>query len=361
MWNNMWNTIFQELIFKPQFNIFVFFYQLTSQNPIATMVLVAVLFNVLAFKWYLNSYLNGQKRLVLTQDIKNIAHYCVEKRRIIGDKLKPLQKDPVKNQAKILELQKSSSQTLGEQQKVTGELNKKFAIVGNYGLKTALLQIWVSIGLFNVFNLISNGGEISGLYPFLWGTDKVTINPQTANFFGLSLGKGLNENGLIWIAFVNALFSFLACYYLFKIAKRPVSRELTRYEEKIKKQSKLQREKDNQPEIDQEKMQAQMQSLNIYMIPLMSLFFNLTAPINTGVNLYYLCLAVLFLVRVMISDWYYKTHLTAYIQDIYDSGPHYEYEENLERLYSNTMDFTSQTELVVPRSKKQKEFKKTSR
>jgi hypothetical protein len=328
----MWDFIYQELIFKPQFNIFVFFYKITGENAILSMVIVAVAFNLIAFKWNIQSYLNNQKRLVLSQDLKNIAHVFSEKRKSLTEKLQKLQKDPVKNQAKMLEAQKEIGALALEQNAENGILNKKFNIVGNYQLKLSFLQIWLSIGLYNVFNWMSSGGYIPKLYSFLWGTDTFNIVDGVKINGTWSLGKSLAENGLVWIAILNSFFSFLGFYYITKIALRPKSRELTSFEEKQAKAISLRKKTAGEPEVDPEAIAANMLNFNMYIIPAMTLFFNLSPIVNTGVNIYYLFLSLLFLGRSIIVDWYYRKHGVKFTEDIRDTAPHFDYENALKNL-----------------------------
>jgi membrane protein insertase Oxa1/YidC/SpoIIIJ len=336
----MWNFLFNELIYRPQLNIIQLLFNATRDIGYA-MIVIAILFNILAFRWFTKSFLNMQKRLALGQDFKNIQAFFKEKNKLITAKVTDLSKDAVKNETAINELKQKQSVGLFEQQKLTKELNKRFNIVGNYSVKTIFLQLWISIGLFTIFNDITkSGGRLEGLYPQFWNGATTSDFGSIVKAFGnIEIAKNLWQTGLFWLPPVNAFFTFLAMYYSFKYTTRPKVRELTEFEKTHKETQRLQNEKDGVPEIDPEKIAAQSQNLNLIMVPAMSLLFNFSFP--TGLNIYYTFLSILYFVRTIAGDWYYKNHQYQYMVDVMDAGPIFPFEEGITELNKGNYDFSN--------------------
>ena len=135
-------------------------------------------------------------------------------------------------------------------------------------------------------------------------------------------------------------------YYSFKYTTRAKVRELTEFEKTHKETQRLQNEKDGVPDIDAEKIAAQSQNLNLIMVPAMSLFFNFNFP--TGLNIYYTFLSILYFVRTIVGDWYYRNHQMQYMVDVMESGPVFPFEEGIKELTKGNYDFSNtQTELLV--------------
>jgi membrane protein insertase Oxa1/YidC/SpoIIIJ len=342
----MWQFLFDELIYRPQLNIIQYLYNQTKDIGY-TMIIVAIVFNLLAFRWFTKSFLNLQKRAALAQDFKNIQAYFKEKNRLIQEKIKELTKDSVKNEVEINTLNGHLRSALFEQQKLTKSLNQKFNIVGNYSLKTILLQLWISLGLYTIFrDITTNGAALKGLYPAFWGGKEYTDFGQSIKAFGnVDIAKSLTQTGLLWIPVLNALFTFFAMYYSFNYTTKPKVRELTDFEIKQREIIKLKNEKDGVPDIDPEKIAMQSQKLNLIMVPAMSLIFNFALP--TGLNIYYCFLSILFFVRTWLADLYYKNHQYQYMTDILESGPVFPYEESSNELAKGNFDVSNtHSELV---------------
>jgi membrane protein insertase Oxa1/YidC/SpoIIIJ len=333
----MWNFLFSELIYNPQLNLIQFLFNLTSDMGWA-MLIVAILFNLLAFRWFTKSFLNMQKRLALTQDIKNIQHYFKEKNKIITDKIGELSKNSAANELEINELRSKQSSGLFDQQKLMGELNKKFNIQGNYSIKTILLQLWISIGLFTIFkDLVEKKGALTGLYPALWNGQTTTVFGENIKAFGkITLADSLSKAGLMWLPIVNALFTVLAMYYTFKYTQKPKVRETTEFEVSQMDKIKLQNEKDGVPDLDPEKISRQSQLVNMFLVPAMTFSFNYALP--SGLNLYYALLSILYFLRTISADWFYRNHQYQYMLDVVEAGPVFPYEDHINELNKGNFD-----------------------
>ncbi len=333
----MWNFLFSELIYKPQLNIIQFLYNITGDMGWA-MLIVAIFFNLLAFRWFTKSFLNMQKRLALTQDIKNIQHYFKEKNKLITEKIAELSKDTAANEPEINELRTKQNAGVFDQQKLMGELNKKFNIQGNYSLKTILLQLWISIGLFSIFkDLVDKKGMLDGLYAGFWNGQTVTNFGDNIKAFGtITLSDSLQKAGLMWLPIVNAIFTVIAMYYTFKYTQKPKVRETTEFEKTQLVKIKLQNEKDGVPDLDPEKIARQSQLVNMFLVPAMTFTFNFALP--TGLNLYYCLLSILYFLRTIGADWFYRNHQYQYMLDVVEAGPAFPYEEHLNELHDGNFD-----------------------
>jgi membrane protein insertase Oxa1/YidC/SpoIIIJ len=347
----MWNFLFNELIYRPQLNIVQFLFNATKDIGF-TMMFIAIIFNLLAFRWFSKSSLNMQKRLALGQDFKNIQAFFKEKNKVITEKITDLSKDTIKNELEINALKQKQSAGLFDQQKLTKEINKTFNIVGNYQIKTLILQVWISLGLYTIFNDITKtGGRLEGLYPQIWNGATTSDFGSIVKAFGnIEIAKNLWQTGLFWLPVINALFTFLAVYYSFKFTTRAKVRELTEFEKSYKENQKLMNEKDGVPDIDPEKIAAQSQNINLIMVPVMTLVTNFSFP--TGLNIYYTFLSFLFLTRTIVVDWYYRNHQYQYMVDINEAGPLFPFEEGITELNKGNYDFSNtQTEILKTTTK----------
>ncbi|MGL4758465.1 MAG: YidC/Oxa1 family membrane protein insertase [Patescibacteria group bacterium] len=334
---NLWDLFFKEFVYKPQMNFIKFIYDKTGDIGWA-MVITAIFFNILAFRWFTKSFLNMQKRLALMQDIKNIQHYFTEKNKIIDKKISDLIGDREKNQEQIGELSTKKAQAFADQQKLMSELNKRFGIVGNYSLKTILLQLWISIGLFAIFNDISRKTEIPDvLYSWLNNGETTARFPEGLKAFNIfKISDSLGNAGMLWMPIVNTLFTLAAMWYTYKYTQRPVVRELTEFEKTQKSAIFKQNEIDGKPNLDQDAIQKQAQIVNMILLPFMTTSFNFAMP--TGLNFYYMLLSLLYLIRTLASDWYYRNHQYKYMTDVVEAGPIFPYQEHLEELNDGNFD-----------------------
>jgi membrane protein insertase Oxa1/YidC/SpoIIIJ len=342
----MWNFLFNEIFYRPQLNIVQLLFNYTKDIGYA-MIIIAILFNIIAFRWFTKSFLNMQKRLALGQDFKNIQEYFKEKNRLIQSKIAELSKDATKNETEINTLNLKLRTTLFDQQKLTGEVNKRFNIVGNYSFKTILVQLWISLGLFSIFRDITDkGGVLKGLYPGLWNGVETSNFGSTVKAFGnIEIAKGLWETNLMWVPIVNALFTFFALYYSFYFTTRPKVREMTAFEASQADKIKLQNEKDGVPSIDPVKLTESNQKLTIFLTPLMTLFFNFYLP--SGLNIYYCFLSILYFVRTWLGDLYYKNHQYKYMVDVLECGPVFPYEDHINELSNGNFDLAGTPSEII--------------
>ena len=348
----MWDYIFHEFIFRPQLNILQYLFNFTRDIGFA-LIIIALVFNLLAFRWFTKSFLNTQKRLALGQEFKNIQHYFKEKNKIMQDKVNDLSMDLTKNQDEINSINIKLRSGIFDQQKLTGELNKKFNIVGNYTLKTLFLQLWVSLGLFNLFHVITdtkNLKGVPGLYEFLWNGQYLANFGSSVKAFGnIEISKTLTETGLVWLPVVNAFFTYLAMRYSFKNTMKPDVRALTEFETIQKDKIQLQNEKEGVPDLDPEKIAKQSQTFNLYLIPVITSVANFAFP--TGLNIYYCFLSILFFFRTWLADLYYKNHQKQYMVDLMQASPIFPYQEHMEDLTRGNFDLRGTPTEVLSTSK----------
>ena len=337
--NNMWDFLFKELVFRPQLNAMQYLFNFTKDIGYA-LIIVAVIFNILAFYWFTKSFLNMQKRLALGQEFRNIQHYFKEKNKLVQAKLVELAKDTEKNQTEITRLNEGLSKAIFDQQKFSKEINSRFNIAGNYSVKTAFLQLWVSIGLFTIFNVITRNESLEGLYPQLWnGQTLANFGSNVKAFGNIEISKNLMETGLLWVPALNALFSFFAMYYSFKHTIRPKVRPLTDFEQKQMDKIKLQNEQEGLPDMDPEKIAKQSQQFNLYLIPIITIVFNYN--LSTGLNIYYCFLSILFFGRTYFADMYFRFHQQQYMAEVLESEPIFPYQDLLAELHNGNFDFAS--------------------
>lgn len=338
---DIWSFLFKELVYRPQLNFIKLIFDITKDIGWA-LVIVAIAFNIVAFRWFTKSFLNMQKRLALMQDIKNIQHYFTEKTRLIDAKIIDLSKNEELNKPQINELTSKKGQAFLEQQKLMGELNKRFDIAGNYSVKTILLQIWISIGLFTIFNDLANNvkfenGRLPGLYSGFWNGNEIAEFGGNLKAFGVfKLGSALEPAGLLWVPVVNVLFTVAAMYYTFKYTQKPIVRELTDFEKKQKEITEARNKAAGKITVDHDQVAKQSQMINLFLVPALTLSFNY--QLLSGINLYYLLLSLLYLIRTLGADWYYRNHQYQYMTDVVEAGPVFPYQEHIEELNVGNFD-----------------------
>jgi membrane protein insertase Oxa1/YidC/SpoIIIJ len=207
-------------------------------------------------------------------------------------------------------------------------------------MKTIFLQLWVSLGLFNLFFVLTQkeaAKGVPGLYEGLWNGQTLAYFGEGVKAFGnIEIAKKLTETGFVWLPVVNAFFTYLAMRYSFKYTLKPRIRELTKFELEQKEKIKIANDAEGIPDLDPEKIAAQSQAFNLYLIPVMTTVTNFFFP--TGLNIYYCFLSILFFVRTWLADVYYRNHQMQYMTDILESDPIFPYEDHMKDLSSGNFD-----------------------
>ena len=250
------------------------------------IVLLAVTANLLLWPFFWGTYVNGQKV------------------RVFQPQLKKLQ-DQYRDQPQELMRQ-------------TQAFYKKHGMNNGSFLLVIVAQIFLAIGLLNVTREVSSGDSVAGLYEAVWGQTSAIFENTVA--FG-SINVGTAASDYPWLAIANLLLSFAYGWYTFRLAPKPTLRESM--EERIKKRDAEERKKKGEeektPPLDPKQMQGMIEFQTIWIFPFLMLFSNLA--FNLGVNIYFVTVSLLSLVRQIVVTNYYSRNEGKLLESIIQSDP----------------------------------------
>lgn len=274
--------IYNNLIYKPQLNLLEAFYHLTGDIG-WSIVLLALVVNLLLWPLFGKSYVNTQKLRLLQPEIKEIQ-----------------------------EKYKSSPQELMTK---TREFYQKHKIKTSTTFLILIFQIFFATGLYHLTTALSNGDELIGLYRILFDTEKAQFGNVAFGF--LDIGQSATNH--LWLAVLAAIFSYFMGMYMFRWAPKPnlpVS----------KKQKKKTISKDTPPSpFDPEAFQKSLEFQSIYVFPFIIFITNYF--LTVGVAIYFVTVNALALARQIFLINFYRTHIDKLIEDITSSDPSYHDED----------------------------------
>lgn len=279
MWQ-LFRQVYDTLVFEPELNILYFFYRLTGDIGIS-IILLAVLVNLIIYPMFAKNYLSLQKSKILQPKIKEIQ----EKYR----------KDPQKTVQKMR------------------EFNKKHGISTGYTFFVLVVQVLIISGLFYVIRDVVADGQLSRLYSWAFGRETVDLRNSDGKVlaFGL-IDIGASATTYLWIPLITLLSSYLLGMYTFRWSKNPELPKVL--------QPKKTKNKSNKPTAyDPEVMQKVAEFQSIYVFPLFMLAIQYGLP--TGLNIYFAVSSVLALIRQVVLNTYYTSHTEKFIKDLIDSDP----------------------------------------
>ncbi len=283
----IWNTV----LFFPFLNIVFVLYILLGSNMGLAVIAVAII-----------------SRLALIPVTKK-QNEMNAKMRIIKPRMEKLQKKYKGNQEKLSQ----------EQVKLWKEVG--YNPVGCFG--STFIQLAILIVIINVINLITRENftqELEGIYPFIqnWVGD---IGPINMRFLGVELNnnymalvsasEAIPLEGVLWNIPYNILAFFLGSFFVpsalpyliisvaVAITQYFTSLMMQYFQGNTKSKKKKSKKKDSE-ELTAEEIQAKsMESMN-KMLPLMTLFFTLTAPAVLGV--YWFAQSIMIIVQYLIIE-----------------------------------------------------------
>jgi YidC/Oxa1 family membrane protein insertase len=272
---NPFSWIFTNLVYLPQLNLLQFLYNVTGDIGLS-IILLAVLFNLLLWPLFASTYLNAQKLRVLQPELKKIqAEY----------------KD---NREELL--------------KRTMEFNKKHKINNGSILWVLIGQILVASGLWVLTNDVASGKTLTGLYPLFFNQTSATLSTKA---FGLiEISKPAQE--ALWLPVINMILSYLYGVYTFRWAPKP---KLLPTQETPKEKPK----DGAGPALDPEVFQKTLEFQTIYIMPIFLFVINL--GLNVGVNIYFIVVSAMSLVRQVFLTNFYLNRTDKLIEDIIQNDP----------------------------------------
>lgn len=289
--------LFDHLVYYPQLNLLKFFLNLTSDIGLS-IILVAVVVNLLLWRVIADSYLSGIKMRILQPKIKEIQQ---KYKTVPGE-------TPAVLMQKAQQMRQEQSTLFKEHGVKTGTF---FWVL--------FLQLFFASGVFyvvnNVSNSVQNGTPITGLYEWLFQTTSSTF-PDTA--FGF-MKIFLPSTNYIWLPVASLVLSYLYGKYVFHwapntkvIAKFASSKNKTKPSDTKTTENEL-------PAIDPEALQRNQEFVIIYVMPVFTFLIN--SSFSSGLNLYFATLSLVNLFRQVVITQYYANNVSKLVQDLTQSDP----------------------------------------
>lgn len=301
---NFLQQLFFLLVYQPSLNLLQFYFNLSGDIGLS-IILIGITVNLLLWPLIVESYLSSQKLQILQPQIKAIQN---KYKKSMGDK---------PDLAVVLQMQKELK-----------DLQQKHGINMQVTWQIILVQLIVGTALFSLVGDLSENGEISGLYEFIF--NKTTTNFPRLAFNFLEINKTANH--YLWLPAIGLICSFLYGKYTFDWSPKLNL-------EKVGLGSKKETQ-DKEESFDAEAFQASQKTTIVYFIPLLTFFFNMNWSV--GVTLYFVTLTVLNLFRQIVISQYYSTHLNQLIEDIANSDPSSRDDNPL-----NNLEITAKPDSVV--------------
>lgn len=301
---NLYNT----LIYYPQLNLLQFFYNLTGDIG-ASIILLSLTVNILLVPIFASAYINGQKMKVLQPLITVLREKYKDDPKIMLSKLQ--------------------------------EFYKEHGISNNSIFLILIFQLLFATALWNITRSVSSSQlvdgvvELNGLYGDLFNRLTTNFDKDAFNFINI----GDNASQHIWLPIITAFLSYFYGLYTFKLA--PKTKLLP--DSLIKKLSP--KKKDDKPAVfDPEAFQKSMQFQTMYFIP--GLMFFLNVNLTVGVNLYFLVVNIISLVRQIILTNYYASHTDELVERIVQSDPKIDDKSNDEIVTGDIQTLENTTILI---------------
>ena len=299
---NIFSWLYTNLVYSPQVNLLVFLFNWTNDTGIS-IVLLAVIVNLLLWPIFASSYINTQKMKLLQPQIKKIQ-----------EKYK---NDP----------QESLRQSMA--------FNKKHNLNSGSIFTTLFVQLFFATGVYFVIDNITKGNSISEyLYPFIAAMPQTTLTTTAFGFIPIKASAA----SYIWLPFLSSLFSYLYGMYTFRWSPQLKVPGI----EKPKPKSNS---KEPQTALDPEALQKSMEFNTIYALPIFLFIFNFNLP--TGLNIYFVTVGLMSVLRQVFLTNYYAEHTDKLIQDIANSDPE-SHDNNPANNIEMLADPTDMAEQAVP-------------
>lgn len=270
---NPFGQLYSNLVSKPLLNLLQIFFDLTNDIGYSIIIL-AILINLLMWPLFIKTYLNGQKLKYLQPKIKEIqTKYKDDREKLVQETIK---------------------------------FNRRHGISNGSFILVLLLQILIASGLYILTRNVSDGQELTGLY-------EAIFNRSTATFDTIAFGfLDIAQDGRDYIALpiLNAILSFVYGFYNWKLT--PKLPEVPKKKETKKSDSPF------DPEATQKAMQVQM----MVFLPVFLFFINLGLPV--GVSIYFATVNLMSLVRQVFVTQFYTNHITTFLQDLSKTDPEFD-------------------------------------
>jgi YidC/Oxa1 family membrane protein insertase len=294
--------VWENLIYKPQLNLLEGFYYLTGDIG-WSIVLLALVINLLLWPLFGKSYVNTQKMRLLQPQIREIQEeYKSNPQQMMKETRVFYQKHNIKNSTTFLIL---------------------------------VFQIFFATGLYRLTTDLSNGSELKGLYPIFFENEVAQFNNIAFGF--LDISDVAREH--FWLPLLASIFSYLMGMYMFRWAPKPKLPE-------PKKKKKPKKKEDDKPSpLDPEAFQKSLEFQSIYVFPI--IIFVVNFSLTTGVAIYFVTVNFLALMRQIFLINFYRTHVDKLVKDITESDPSYRDNDPSNNLKSD-IDPSSETEQPVP-------------
>ncbi len=267
-------SLWGALVYRPQLNLLEGFYYFTGDIG-WSIVLLALVVNLLLWPLFGKSYVNTQKMRVLQPQIREIQ-----------DKYKSNPQELIKK---------------------TGEFYKKHNVRNSTTFLILLFQILFATGLYWLTTSLSNGDELRGLYPIFFGTEVAQFDDIAFGVLNIS-NPARNH---LWLPMLAAIFSFLMGMYMFRWAPKP-NIPVPKKKKKPKKDGQ-----DKPNPFDPEMFQKSLEFQTIYIFPFIIFITNFA--LTTGVAIYFVTVNFLSLMRQIFLINFYRNHVDALIKDITES------------------------------------------
>lgn len=284
---NIFQTLFREVVYRPELNLLQFFYNITGDTGFSIIIL-SVILNLCLWPLLIKAFVNGQKL------------------RILQPKLKEIQTKYKDNQQEMI--------------KQTMAFNKKHGISNASTFLVIFLQLFFISGLWVLTTDVSSGKQVDGLYSFIFNKDVATFG--TKAFGVLNIGDPGSAN--IFLPITYFVLSTLYGLYLYK------------WSPKLEVPESLQEKKKegDKPVFDPEAFNKTLEFQTIYVFPLFLFFINY--GLTTGVNLYSVTAGVLSLLRQIVITYFYRLDVPKLLEEVAESDP-----SSVDNIRSNNIDITA--------------------
>jgi YidC/Oxa1 family membrane protein insertase len=279
-------NIYNTLIYYPQLNLLQFFYNITGDIGVS-ILLLSLSINIILVPIFASAYINGQKMKVLQPLLTALREKYKDDPKLMLSKLQ--------------------------------EFYKEHGVSNNSIFLILIFQLLFATALWNITKSIStselvNGViELNGLYSNIFGRGTTNFDRLAFNF--LNIGDTATNH--IWLPIITAGLSYLYGLYTFKLAPKPKL-----LPEKYLNKIKIKKKEDKPAAFDPEAFQKSMEFQTMYFIP--ALMFFLNVYLTVGVNIYFLVVNIISLVRQIVLTNYYSNHTDKLITKIIESDPKYD-------------------------------------
>jgi YidC/Oxa1 family membrane protein insertase len=291
-------TIFREVVFRPELNILYFFYQYTNDIGVS-IVILAFLVNICMLPLYAKSYVNGQKSRLLQPQIQALR-----------------------------EKYKDNPQEFIKQYKA---FNLKHNVSNASTFYTLLAQLFFASGLYYLTNDIARNSVINGLYPQIFNTNSAAFDLTAFDFFHISD----SASTFIWLPLSTAFLTHI------------LGRYTTDWAPKLTPIKKKEERKDGEkePMFDPEAFAQSMSFQSKYVLPFFLFLINYNFSI--GVNIYFFTSTSFSLIRQVIISQYYANHLAELSQEIARTDPEVSFDPQENKLIEDGDELDAANERLL--------------